>query len=857
MMASYFAERNATFRASLVQFSTSVHVDIKMTADVNKTYDALRTWQCNKQWDDDCDNDTEKLACEQDPSCVIRRKGFTETGCGFCGPSPEDSTRTTENCIHGAMGELSLDDEPDGHNGMPADDNGTPDENVTDCALVDVLARKPLKSVLLVTDGRPMAPACPTTEPHCRAGDPVKGSLDAYAANRVFKKAWWNHSGIPRIYGVMVGDLVNINQLKAFTSCCPTNATNWTPQRPQCDVPVSDTCPYYLYVNNFSDLLEQVEHIVETTAESRIVMCSNDYHHDTVHGPSPLLLLLLLVPLGLFILQGWCLVHVAKTRRRLRAPVAGASPPALERPSVSARLTERRPPAATPTDAPSRPLLAPECSNVASPPAAPVDHSPPGAGSMDALGRPRSRRAPAPPTARIPPIVVEENAPGGVREVADRALTERVPPEVVPPHAPSKLREAADEAPEPDHETASGDDPPTVEPVPSEPSPPVVVAPRKPLEGLGGAGDSNGDAGGGSKPSHALRYVVEEPDDGDLEDIGYAAVGKKWAPVHTAYLWGGTRMDVNYGSKRNSVPNSAPNAQRKGVREAEHRASVQEEARQEMRAAELKRRSQFGSEFGAALNGAFDGFTEEQLHEMFEKMDVDGNGEVDKRELYNGLITLGMANKQAQEIMLAMPGPAVTFEALQGLLRHVEPKASDGAKSVADAVMATAAAATASGADASTTAAMIAGSNGGSSSSSSNTARGGTAATVARASSPSRQPQLVEAGTGVGSAASAVGVGAVAADSFNGSSECSASEVWSQPSVSSTVSGRIIAAVSGTIDAIAAAPSRIEGGLPTAVVPTREALPEEVRHAMCPFWVPLVATLALAPALVYLVFGSS
>ncbi|CAJ1349692.1 unnamed protein product [Effrenium voratum] len=43
-----------------------------------------------------------------------------------------------------------------------------------------------------------------------------------------------------------------------------------------------------------------------------------------------------------------------------------------------------------------------------------------------------------------------------------------------------------------------------------------------------------------------------------------ARTGKKWAPVRTAYIINGARMDVDYGVPRGSGPPSAPNAARRG-----------------------------------------------------------------------------------------------------------------------------------------------------------------------------------------------------------------------------------------------------------------------------------------------------
>ena len=47
-----FVERNATFRVSLGQFSTSVKMEMLLSSHVDGLYTHLRTWQCLKRWDE-------------------------------------------------------------------------------------------------------------------------------------------------------------------------------------------------------------------------------------------------------------------------------------------------------------------------------------------------------------------------------------------------------------------------------------------------------------------------------------------------------------------------------------------------------------------------------------------------------------------------------------------------------------------------------------------------------------------------------------------------------------------------------------------------------------------------------------
>lgn len=68
------------------------------------------------------------------------------------------------------------------------------------------------------------------------------------------------------------------------------------------------------------------------------------------------------------------------------------------------------------------------------------------------------------------------------------------------------------------------------------------------------------DSSGGAATASAPR-ASQTPAEADVESAGLK--GKKWAPVRTAYIINGARMDVDYGN-RSSMPPSPPNAARRG-----------------------------------------------------------------------------------------------------------------------------------------------------------------------------------------------------------------------------------------------------------------------------------------------------
>lgn len=68
-------------------------------------------------------------------------------------------------------------------------------------------------------------------------------------------------------------------------------------------------------------------------------------------------------------------------------------------------------------------------------------------------------------------------------------------------------------------------------------------------------------SGGAATASDSAPRASQTPAEADVESAGFK--GKKWAPVRTAYIINGARMDVDYGN-RSSMPPSAPNAARRG-----------------------------------------------------------------------------------------------------------------------------------------------------------------------------------------------------------------------------------------------------------------------------------------------------
>lgn len=558
-MAAAFARENATFRSSLGQFSTSVNIDFKMTATVNETFHNLTTWECEKEFDYMCENDTDKIACENKSSCMIRRKGFTEFGCAFCGPRPQDDApRTTTNCDGGAVGELSHSHQPDGWNGGPVADTG-----VLDCENSRLLANTPLKSVLLVTDGRPMSPACGpnTPENRCVYGDPVVGSKDAFAAARLLKNAWWNHSGTPRVFGIMVGDRPNVDQLKAMTSCCPVNYTHWREDDQGCNVDVNESCPYYLFATDFEALLKEVQSVETTLAQMQQVMCVTVQDHvETKNNTSPWFLLLLFFPAFIFLVWGSLLACFSKA--------AG-----LKKPDSMPLLSEM------PFDCPvSRSIP----SMVAEPPL------------LSSL--PGQQEFAQPPPAERSFSEKEFEAPlvGDVpskRQTLEIPGVDRLCPDAIDPILAGRPRTAPDD---PSLDMEDGDLEENrrqkkgggVGAEPVFPPPMDVVGSNIEKNGSKEDGDDPASRGkrpmggrtGGNEPDDSNDNKTMTPkvpfrafdvtEDGDSSMTDHGRLAKKWKPVHTAYLWGGTRMDVNYGSNPASVPQCAPNAQRKGVAEA-------------------------------------------------------------------------------------------------------------------------------------------------------------------------------------------------------------------------------------------------------------------------------------------------
>merc|ERR1712137_466900 len=164
-------------------------------------------------------------------------------------------------------------------------------------------------------------------------------------------------------------------------------------------------------------------------------------------------------------------------------------------------------------------------------------------------------------------------------------------------------------------------------------------------------------------------------EDGDSSMTNHGRLAKKWAPVHTAYLWGGTRMDVNYGSNPANVPQCAPNAQRKGVAEAIEGARKLMKKKIEAEHEELKHKAKFSSKLGEILNGHYDKFTKDELREEFNKMDTDNTGTLNRRKVHLGMMEHAkVSNQTAQMLSAAIPSDCLTFEQFEKLLELVPEK---------------------------------------------------------------------------------------------------------------------------------------------------------------------------------------
>lgn len=450
LLVAAFAKQNATIRVALGQFATSVHMEVEMTPNVTERFGNLTSWQCEERWDDMCDNMTAKAQCVSDPTCFVRQKGFTEMGAALCGPTTNGS-RTVDSCTGGAFHELTKQGPPD----YFSLDGGV----IEQASCNDSVLLEPLKAVLLVTDGRPMAPACVPPIPRCQPGDPVKGAEDAALSATILKSAWWNHSGAPKIFGVMVGSTEDASQLQSVTSCCPANGTKWDTSVVECTQPYNASCDYYFFVNDFAALVEIASKVVETVAQAHVSVCTHTTSHKrSVHIKSLAWLLFLLLPVLLVVGGG---IGVTLLARNTAIPDEAPLAEPLRGSGVSCPST------------PERPVTPPEIF------LNPVGQSPAAASSVDSAA---SASGTSTRIVALGEVDTLEEAPSLAEHVA------------------------------------------------------------VPL------------SQGALSPGEAVNVEA---------DSVHNVVVRKWAPVRTAYLWGGTRIEVDFGENAR-LPSHAPNAARTG-----------------------------------------------------------------------------------------------------------------------------------------------------------------------------------------------------------------------------------------------------------------------------------------------------
>jgi len=333
-MSHAFEANNAGFRAALGQFSTSAYIDVGMTDDNTTRFthfeafgaDPPSTWaECKhngkKEWDDMCADDSDYKLCKNNDACIVRRKGFTEIGAALCGPRPEDGERRPEHCGGGALGSLV------GADGPPDNFEGGGFVNISD-QCNDPRLNTPLKVVLLVTDGQPQAPGiCYDAQGkpnpyHCGDVDTPKGAKDAAASAKLIKAAWWEAAGTPQLFGIYVGksDAAGIDgqsQLKAISSCCDFDDTVLEDGKVAC-TKMKEDCQYYIYEENFEELLASVSEIVAKLANFETNLCVTTAHSYTPKATTEtyereipttqlLWLLLLLIPCIMALCWGWAL----------------------------------------------------------------------------------------------------------------------------------------------------------------------------------------------------------------------------------------------------------------------------------------------------------------------------------------------------------------------------------------------------------------------------------------------------------------------------------------------------------------------------------------------------------------------
>ena len=188
LLVAAFDKQNATIRVALGQFATSVHMEVEMTPNVTERFGNLTSWQCDKRWDDMCDNMTAKAQCVSDPTCFVRQKGFTEMGAALCGPTTNGSRHS--GFLH--WGRLPRIDQAGVRQTTSLWTAG-----VIETGFLQRFGSVGAAEGRAVGDGRGGRWHLPAflQSRGASQGDPVKGAEDAALSATILKSAWWNHSG--------------------------------------------------------------------------------------------------------------------------------------------------------------------------------------------------------------------------------------------------------------------------------------------------------------------------------------------------------------------------------------------------------------------------------------------------------------------------------------------------------------------------------------------------------------------------------------------------------------------------------------------------------------------------------------
>merc|ERR1712137_1205515 len=317
---------------------------------------------------------------------------------------------------------------------------------------------------------------------------------------------------------------------------------------------------------------------------------------------------------------------------------------------------------------------------------------------------------------------------------------------------------------------------------------------KRPMDGRTGGNEPDDSNDNKTMTPKVPFRAFDVTEDGDSSMTNHGRLAKKWAPVHTAYLWGGTRMDVNYGSNPANVPQCAPNAQRKGVAEAIEGARKLMKKKIEAEHEELKHKAKFSSKFGEILNGHYDKFTKDELREEFNKMDTDNTGTLNRRKVHLGMMEHAkVSNQTAQMLSAAIPSDCLTFEQFEKLLELVPEKEQEKI--------------------------------------------------ISKNLSKFKEKEMEEVKQVVESVIMQSGVTPL--DIEDASSKSREEEAGKSFAVAAGKS------VAGTIDRqvrkLSVAMVKAEKALPKVVV-QKDKLPEKVQGFMCPFWMPLLLTIGLIPA---------